>query len=193
MKIRGRNRTWLIDLCGGAGVVTLLAAALYFTLVEGQDAKTAFNNAAADVAARRRDLAGLQSVAARQRELLAEREKQLAQTGHVPPQTPTEEYFGHLSALATQHRLKILRHNPVPSQEYPGLREERFAFDVIGAFPDLIEFFRALEASSYWADVSYLRVSSVRQEGAAAEPAAIANLTVSLFSTPHEAAKSEPG
>lgn len=195
------GKTWVIDLGGGAALAALLAAIAYCALVEGRSAKAELSGAAADVATLKRDLAGLHNVASRQRALLGEKENLLAHTGQVPPQTPTEEYFRYLSSLATRHNLKILRQNPMPSQSYTGLREDRFAFDVIGGFPDLVELFRAVESSPYWADVSYLRVTALRQETAqphAAGATAIANLTLSLFSAPHESApheqaNSEPG
>jgi hypothetical protein len=201
MRRSARGKTWVIDLSGGAALTALLAAVAYCAFVEGRSAQAELSSAAADVATFKRDLVGLHNVASRHRASLAEKENLLARTGQLPAHTPTEEYFGYLSSLAMRHNLKILRQNPIPAQSYAGLREDRFAFDVVGGFSDLVEFFRAIESSPYWADVSYLRVTALRQEGAqprAAGARAIANLTLSLFSAPHEPApleqaKSTPG
>jgi hypothetical protein len=194
MKRSVGGNIWLVDLAGGMALACLLAASGWLGLVRGRETVADLKGAAAEVASRRRDLASLQSVATRQRTTLAEKEKQLAQSGRLPHETPTEEYFEFLSMLAAQHQLRILKHNPMPSQEYPGLREDRFAFDVVGTFPNLVLFFQGIESSPYWADVSYLRVSSTAPDGGGqTAPSAVANLTVSLFSAPPEKQKGEPG
>jgi hypothetical protein len=115
-----RAKPWLLDVCGCAALIALLASIAYCAIVEGGNAKAELNEATAEVNSRRRDLASLNTVAARQKALLAEKEQELALTGQVPRQTPTEEYFGYLSSLAARHNLKILRHNPIPAHEYAG-------------------------------------------------------------------------
>jgi len=186
------KRTWFLDCCGGALLAGIVGAAAWLALVQGRETRERLDAAGNELLTRRRDLGGLQAVVTKQRAILTEREKQLAQTGRLPDETPTEEYFEHLSQMANRHGLRILRHSPLPPQEYPGLREDRFAFDLVGPFPDLVAFFRDIESSPYWADVSYLRVASASQGDEAAKER-VASLTLSLFSAKHESAAVEPG
>ena len=129
-----------------------------------------------------RDLAALRSAGERQRATLHERQLELATGGQLPAQIPIEEYFQTLSRLATQHHLRVIRQNPLGPRSYPGLHEQRYAYEVIGAMPDLARFFRAIEDAEFWADISYLRINGGNRLSGVPTEEQDAVLTISLFS-----------
>jgi len=131
------------------------------------------------------DLAALRSAGERQRATLKERQAELATGGQLPAQISIEEYFQTLSRLALQHHLRVVRHNPLAPRTYPGLLEQRYAYEVIGTMPDLARFFRAIEdaeRSRFWADISYLKIDAGNRQNGEPTNERDAVLTISLFS-----------
>jgi hypothetical protein len=116
---------------------------------------------------------------------LKERQVELATSGQLPAQIPIEEYFQTLSRLAGRHHLRVVRHNPLGPRSYPGLLEQRYAYEVIGTMPDIARFFRAIEDAEFWADISYLKIDGgppSADQGGEPTDERDAILTISLFS-----------
>ena len=112
--------------------------------------------------------------------------------GRLPTGTSVESYFQELSALALQNRLRVVRHNPLMARSYPGLLEQRFAYEVVGTLSDLAQFFKAIERTDFWADVSYLRIGDGRGSGRSGQRAMrTAVLTISIFSATPESGQPE--
>ena len=83
---------------------------------------------------------------------------ELAAAGALPSQTPQETHLRELSGLAAQNHLSVVRQLPLSPREYPGVLEQRFAYEVTGTMPDLARFFKAVELSPSWTDISYLKM-----------------------------------
>jgi hypothetical protein len=178
------NTTRFLDLLGGALVAASLGAAGWLAVFGAAETKARVTELSGQVQEAKQSIAGFRAARDRQQAELTTHQLVLAQRGRIPARPPIDEYFGALSAMATQHQLRILRHQPLSPRRYPGLLEQRFAYDVTGTVNDLIRFLKAIEDSSYWADISYLKI----ERGPGADQAAARNrtaqFTISLFSAP---------
>lgn len=173
----GKVPLLVIDAAGGAVVAVCVLVSVWHTAFRPDGAKSEIAGFARVIKTAQKDLAGLRTACDRQRAVLAERNAELAESGHLPEQTPVEEYFRTLSDLAARHQLRVVRQNPLSSRRYPGLLELRFAYEMTGSMPDLVRFFEAIENTDFWADISYLKVESGQMPDNR-----VANLTLSLFS-----------
>jgi len=173
---------YLIDAVGAACLMACTLGAGWLVFVEGDRTKGALAELSSSIGAAGKDLADIQAIRDRQMSLLRTRERELGERGHLPEQTPIEEYFQTLAGLAARHRLNVLRHQPLTVRNYPGLAESRYAYEVTGTFPDLMEFLRAVEHTQFWADVSYLRIHTSHSSEERLDDQRTALLTVSVFS-----------
>jgi hypothetical protein len=87
----------------------------------------------------------------------------------------------------------VVRHNPLGPRSYPGLLEQRYAYEVIGTQPDLARFLRAIEDAEFWADISYLKIDGGKRQGGEPTDECDALLTISLFSAARAEGASESG
>ena len=172
----------ILDALGASLSAAGLGAALWLFLIHNQHAASELRDYNQMIASATQDLAALRSAGDRQRATLKERQAELAGGGQLPVEISLEEYFQTLSRLAVQHRLRVVRHNPLTSRTYPGLLEQRYAYEVIGTMPDLARFFRAIEDAEFWADISYLKIHNGQPQGGETTEERIASLTISLFS-----------
>ena len=181
----GKLPLLLLDALGASLSGAGLLAALWMTFFHSEHATTELRDFTQMISSATQNLATLRSAGDGQRATLKERQVELATSGQLPAQIPIEEYFQTLSRLTIQHHLRVVRHNPLGPRSYPGLLEQRYAYEVIGTLPDLVRFLRAIEDAEFWADISYLKIDggppSADQSG---EPTGErdALLTISLFS-----------
>lgn len=181
----------IIDAVGSV-IVAACAAGFFWSIAGGSELtrgeiahlKKAIEKASTDV----RSLRDRQT---RLREVLAQRREALERSGQLPAHAPVEEYFQTLSAQATDHGLRVMRHQPVSERTYPGLLEQCYLFEVAGTTQSVVRFLQTIEKSDFWADVSYLAIDAnsqaVRTGAPDSNPSdAIrrATLTISLFSAP---------
>lgn len=183
---------YVLDLTAAAACAVLLLACCWLALVRGERTRSELAELRASIAESRRNLDAIETVRDRQREMLRQKQVELADRGHLPEQTPVEEYFQALSSLAQRSGLSVMRHQPMLARSYPGLLERRYAYEVAGTFSSLMQFFRGIEESRYWADVSYLRIEQSDAIGTN-EPRRSAMLTMSVFSAGPTAAKQSGG
>ncbi len=178
----GKIPLFLIDAIGGAVVVACLATSFWLTAtrVGGGERPTAEPKRLIETA--RHDLASLVATRDRQQVLYDIRKEKLAESGQLPEQTPVEEYFQTLSRLAARNRLRVVSNSPLSPCKYPGLLEQRFAYEVTGSVPDLVHFFQAVETTDFWADISYMEVKSGLGASGQLHDGRVARLTLSLFS-----------
>ena len=108
------------------------------------------------------------------------RQSQLAAVGPLPSEVPSESYLRTLSSLASENKLTVVRQLPLSPRDYPGLLEQRFAYEVSGTLPDLARFFKAVELSPSWTDISYLKVETGKSTEGESHRSAL--LTFSVFS-----------
>lgn len=181
----------IVDLLGGCLVAGCLIGFVHLTVIRGDQTASDIAELSRMIREGRQQVRALRATFDRQGASLAQHQAELTQRGRLPTETPVEEYFQTLSTIASKHRLRVLRHNPLPSRQYSELFEQRYAYEVAGSMPDLVRFFRAVEDADFWADISYLSVKrgATVKEGQSNER--IAALTFSLFSAPHPDAPSE--
>ena len=173
-----------IDLAGGVIVSSCVAASFWLIVARAERTSAEIEKASNAIERARDELDRLRIERDRETGKIRERKAALARSGKLPEQAPVESYFSLLSRLAGDNNLRVVRHLPLASREYPGLLERRYAYDVSGSLPDIAKFFRAVEATEYWADIAYLRVDA--RSGAAGPETneRLAGLTFSVFSSP---------
>jgi Tfp pilus assembly protein PilO len=182
MERRARLSLLLLDAVG-AGVLTVaFFTACWLTFFHNQHAVAEEADLTHLLASATQDLATIRSALDRQHATLKERQAELAGRGQLPAQIPIEEYFQALSSLAVAHQLRVVRQNPLASRTYPGLLEQRYAYEVIGTMPDLARFFKAIENAEFWADISYLKIEGGQRKSGEPTDERVASLTISLFS-----------
>ena len=178
----GRVPLLVIDAAGAAIVAVCVLVSVWLTAVRPDGAKSEITGLTRLIQAAQKDLIDQRAACDHQRAVLADRSAELAESGHLPEQTPLEEYFRTLSDLAARHQLRVVRQNPLSSRRYPGLLEQRFAYEKTGSTPDLVHFFKAIETIDFWADISYLKVESGQSPYGRTPSDRVATLTLSLFS-----------
>jgi len=181
----GKLPLLLLDALGASLSGAGLLAACWMTFFHNEHATTELRDHTAMISSATQNLAALRMAVEGQRATLKERQEELATSGQLPAQIPIEEYFQTLSRLADRHRLRVVRHNPLAPRSYPGLLEQRYAYEVMGTMPDIAQFFRAIEDAEFWADISFLKIDggspSANQDGEQTGERD-AMLTISLFS-----------
>lgn len=174
----------VIDLLCGCALAVCLLGFVWLTVVREDGTKAEIKELNRFIREGRQDHRALQAALQKQRALLTKRRAELAETGELPAEMPVEQYFQTLSNMASDHRLRVVRHNPLPSRHYPGLLEQRYAYEVSGSFPAITRFLKSIEEADFWADVSYLKVDGGGGSEAVARSERGAVLTLSLFSAP---------
>ena len=173
----------LMDLIGAAACAGLMSVFVWFAYFRGDRTVAEIRELSGTIADARRDLVALRTSLDRQRTILQQRQAELAAGGQLPDETPIEEYFQTLSRVASAHRLHVVRHNPLAPRTYPGLLEQRYAYEVSGSMPDIARFLKAIEDARFWADVSYLKIDAGSRQVDPASIDRVASLTISVFSS----------
>ena len=189
----GKLPLLLLDALGASLSGVGLLTALWMTFFHNEHATTELRDFTQMISSATQNLAALRSAGDGQRATLKERQVELATSGQLPAQIPIEEYFQTLSRLAIQNHLRVVRHNPLGPRSYPGLLEQRYAYEVIGIQPDLARFLRAIEDAEFWADISYLKIDGGKRQGGEPTDECDALLTISLFSAARAEGASENG
>jgi Tfp pilus assembly protein PilO len=177
-----RTSLRVIDLLGGSLVASCLFVFVWVTALQPNQTQAQIEELVRRVDKAQRDLAAPVADTARQRLLLEEYREKLERLGQLPDGVDIESYFQHLSQLSDHHNLRVVRQEPLSRQIYPGLSEERYAYDVVGVFPDILAFLKSIEETDYWADVSYLKVEQRTQSKTQTGRERVASLVISLFS-----------
>ena len=172
---------WMLDLAGGGFLMVILGAFVWMTLLRTDETALKLTELRQTAQSARTEIDGLSAERDRQRATLKSRRAELKRSGQLPAQAPVEEYFRSLSDLAARHRLRVVRHNPLNGRTYPGLLERRYAYEVTGSLPDMVQFFQSIEASEFWADIAYLKIDQGPPSPNAARER-VATLTISVFS-----------
>lgn len=169
-----------IDSFGGAITALLLGLGAWTAFVRPEGGGESTRELADVIAGAKSDLAAISSALNDQKALEARYQTELVAVGPMPGQTPPETNLRALSTLAAENHLGVVRQFPLSPREYPGLLEQRFAYEVTGTMPDLARFFKAVELSPSWTDISYLKID----QGKGAVPTKDRNalLTFSVFS-----------
>ncbi len=204
MSASARIPVGIVDAVGG-GIVSLCAVGCaYLVFFHADHATQEIGELTSLISSATEDLATVRAALDRQQSIVKERQAELNSGRHLPTSIPLEEYLHMLSQLATQNKLRVVKQNPLSSREYPGLLEQRYAYEVLGSMPDLTRFFKDIEEADFWVDIAFVKIEQRQADPGAvhnasmgeggesparpAGPERLAVLTVSLFS----AVKQEP-
>ena len=184
MRDSGQLLLRIIDLLCGCALALCVLGFIWLTVIREDDTKAEIGGLNQFIREARKDHRVLQAASHEQHVLLTMRRGELAESGELPADMPVEQYFQTLSSIASDHGLRVVRQNPLPSRRYPGLLEQRYAYEVSGSFPALTRFLKSIEDTDFWADVSYLKIDRGGGPEDVASNERIAALTLSLFSAP---------
>lgn len=176
----------IIDALGGVTLMAMIGLVGWFAFFKPDTATTRCHELrqqlAGDQAELDRLLASLQSQQDRHAELAAKAER----TGRLPSRSPIEQDLKTIAALARANHVKVTEVVPSSTVRYPNVLEQRYRVKAEAQFSDYIRFLRAFEGCSSWADITFLKVASSEQPGAAgaagAPAARSSDMTVSFFS-----------
>ena len=101
MGMGGKAGLRAIDVIGGGLVAACLVGFVWTAAVHNKQTGVQIRELRAMTRAAHREAAAVEVALARQRLVLAERQKTLATTGQLPAEAPVEEYFQTLSKIAT--------------------------------------------------------------------------------------------
>jgi hypothetical protein len=174
----------VVNGMGAALVAVCLVCASWVVIVRTDQVTDQGRDINVELEAARQDLVQLRESCDRQRVLIAHRERELKERGKLPSKPPVEAYFQALARLTALHGLNVRAHRPSGQRTYPGLVEQRFAYELTGPVDDLVRFLAAMEQSEYWCDVSYLSLEEGASADAHADPIPVAQLTISMFYEP---------
>jgi hypothetical protein len=173
----------LIDLAGGAISVFLLLVAAWLGVIRQSDTASERDELISAIADTRENLFKLRRVRDAQQDSLNRMLAEGSSRGPLPDRAPVESYLQALAGLCAQHHVNVVSQHPLSPRNYPGLLEQRYAYDISGTAPDLLRFLRAIESLDYWCDVSYLSLERSQTHETQRMAKGAANLTLSLFSS----------
>lgn len=182
--MRRENELILIvtDVVGAGVLAGCLVTSVWFLFVQSNATTreiAALRSRAANV---RRELTSVRQLAEQKSSERTATRRELDATGQLPTRTPVDRYSQTLLDLAARFQLRVIRQNPVAPRTYPGLLEQRYAYEMHGATRDFVAFFAAVEQTNFWADISYLRFGDGGTSGPDSSHDRVASFTVSLFS-----------
>lgn len=181
-----QNQQWsilIIDIAGCSVVVTCMLGMLWFTTIRASQHSQEWTRLNHIRQTTHNQLAQTNNQCQQERMKALAIEQDMIHTGKLPTTPPVENYFQTLSMLAKQHHLRVLRHNPLTGRNYHGLNEQRFLYEITGTLPDLTKFFKAIESTDYWADISYLKIDQGHGMYRSMSKQRVAQLTISMFSS----------
>lgn len=174
----------ITDVVGTGVLAVCLVAAGWLMFVRSNQTTMEINELRNRVADDRRELVSVRQRSEQADLELTKARAKLDAVGQLPAHPPVERYSQTVLDLAARHQLRVIRQNPVASRAYPGLLEERYAYEMHGATRDFVAFFAAIEMTDYWGDISYLKIDSGASSRTGLTDNRHASFTVSLFSAP---------
>ncbi|MCH9003020.1 MAG: hypothetical protein IIC02_10640 [Planctomycetes bacterium] len=193
--MRRENELTLIvtDVLGAGVLAGCLVASVWFLFVQSNATTReigVLRSRAGDV---RRELTSVRQLAEQKSSERTATRRELDATGQLPTRTPVDQYSQTVLDLAARFGLRVIRQNPVAPRTYPGLLEQRYAYELHGATRDFVAFFAAVEQTNFWADISYLRLTDGGTSGPNSSDDRVASFTVSLFSAPEVEKEKQDG
>lgn len=182
-----QNQRWPIfamDVIGGCITAACLLCMAWILIISTHQTSMEMDQLTKAQRVVHRQLSLLKNECDRKRSLIIQIQSNMDQTGKLPEHAPIEDYFQTLAVLANHHHLRVLRHNPLTGRSYPGLIEQRFLYEVSGSMPDLVRYFKAIEDTQYWADISYLKIDRGSRMYRSRSKDRVAQLTISMFTSP---------
>ncbi len=172
----------LIDAVGMTVLLTLCGAVGWYVLVKPDTASSQMHAFSAEVRQLRANLTrlhrALDSEKSRRRDLRAAAEA----LGRLPTKSPIDHDLETITSLARGNDVKILEVLPTSTVRYPNVLEHQYWLKTSGLFSDQVRFLQAFEQCSFWADVTYLRISQTPAEMNTLELMRQSELTVSFYS-----------
>lgn len=193
--MRRENELILIvtDVVGACILAACLVTSVWFLFVQSNRTTKEIGVLRARVSHVRRELTSVRQIAEQKSSELTAIQKELEVTGQLPTRTPVDQYSQTVLDLAARFQLRVIRQNPVALRMYPGLLEQRYAYELRGGTNDFVAFFAAVEQTSFWADISYLRFHDGGTSLGDSTGNRVASFTVSLFSAPKVEVEKQDG
>jgi len=173
----------LVDVIGAAVALSCAAVGVWEGLLKPNNAGQKIHDLSGELSQLEEEVEKAKAVLAAQRDAYRQRQSALGERDLLPENVPVERDLRALSDLAVRNGLEVREFSPLGTRRYPGVQEVRFALRTTGGFDNYLGFLRGFEASSSWADITFLKVDSTSLqtgEGKSGE------MTVCLYSATTE-------
>ena len=193
--MRRENELTLIvtDVVGAGMLAVCLVTSVWFLFVRSDETTREISVLRSRVGDVRQELTSVRQLVEKKSSELITTRRELDATGQLPSRTPVDQYSQTVLDLAARFRLRVIRQNPVAPRTYPGLLEQRYAYELHGATRRFVAFFAAVEQTNFWADICYLRFDNGGTSGPDSSDDRVASFTVSLFSAPEVEKEKQDG
>jgi hypothetical protein len=173
----------IYDVIGAALVLTLVGVGVWCGVIDRPRAGEALAAAHVEQAKLTAETRSIESAVAEARTKVGSLDEQMKTRGALPERSPVEADLLAITNLARQGGVELFDVRPNGARRYPGVVELRYALRAEGSFTAILRFLDDFRESSFWADVTQLKLS--REPGETAEAAAHckADLVVSLFAS----------
>lgn len=174
-----------VDAIGALAVAACLGVGVWYSLLNTDSAADRIGGLAAEAAQLDDALVKTQSSLDAQQAAHRRLQAELGDRDLLPEGAPIERDLKAITDLTRRNHLELIEFTPAGSQEYPGVLELKYRLTARGTFNDYLRFLRDFEASSSWADITYLKLDSPDTQTDGGKPG---ELTVSLYSAIREEA-----
>ena len=168
-----------IDVIGALVVAACLGVGVWYGSLNTESASGRLRELSTQVEELDRHLAQTQSALDIEQDAHRRLQAESGDGDLLPEGAPVERDLKAVTDLTRRNRLELIQFTPAGSQRYPGVLELRYRLSAKGAFKDYMRFLRDFEASSSWADITYLKLDSPNTRTEGGKPG---ELTVSLYS-----------
>ncbi|HUU84476.1 MAG TPA: hypothetical protein VM243_13330 [Phycisphaerae bacterium] len=172
-----------VDALGGLIVAGLLSVGVWYGLPDATGASERIPELKAQVEDLDDNLVEMRSALDGQRAEHRRLESEFGDRDLLPEGAPIERDLKAISDLTKVNNLELIQFTPVGVERYPGVKELRYRLTANGSFNDYVRFLRDFEASSSWADITYLKLDSPDARAGDGKPG---EFTVSLYSAIRE-------
>jgi Tfp pilus assembly protein PilO len=177
-----KDRTiWGIDLTGGVLTAACAIIAVGHLVGPTRAVGQRIRELQTEVRTRESELADLRITLHQRQNAASELAEKLRALGSLPSETPVEQDLRTIADLAHAHGLRLSEVSPHSTVEYPGVQELRYVLIGEGRFDDWVGFLARFQKCSFWADVTYVRLSQPVKAELDSTATAQAELTVSFY------------
>ena len=168
-----KRKRIIYDLVGISLTVGIVGVGIWLGFLQPRSASQRLSALKSDWSRKKAELRSVEEAKRRQSAELADLQKDIRSRGALPAQSPIEAELRTIDELARKNRMELDGVTPVTSKEYPGITELKYAVQGRSTFAGLLGFLRDFEQSTFWADVTRLKIggrAGNRGEGNAFRP-----------------------
>jgi len=171
----------VIDVAGTLLTAGIVVSAAWFSIFKPDTATSKMRVVAGELAHMRADLAQLQSLLDRHTRQRATLQQEAADKGRLTERSPAQHNLAAITGMAKKNGVRVLRVDPVAEVLYPNIQELRYRLETAGTYADHLRFLDEFEQSTFWSDLTFLKIEQTRADMLAFKPVRHGDLVVSFY------------